>query len=186
MSNGHKCYDLKHKCFKLSSARAVSTTISFWYAWRGFGLRSVWPMNISRSLEFAIDLTSLLITVCFHHNFFLICLKKLWSKECLASEYIKITWICSRSYFSFNNCPTRIDCIPYISVGSSTCFRCWHPSSGAGTAVITASGIDELDLLPSAAIFELELIHWYRTVPTVQHTWISVNTPKHVELPTEI
>jgi len=30
----------------------------------------------------------------------------------------------------------------YISVGSSTCFGCWHPSSGAGTAVITASGID--------------------------------------------
>ena len=29
-----------------------------------------------------------------------------------------------------------------ISVGSSTCFVCWHPSSGAGTAVITASGID--------------------------------------------
>jgi len=29
----------------------------------------------------------------------------------------------------------------YISVGSSTCFGCWHPSSGAGTAVITASGI---------------------------------------------
>ena len=30
----------------------------------------------------------------------------------------------------------------YISVGSSTCFECWHPSSGARTAVITASGID--------------------------------------------
>ena len=30
----------------------------------------------------------------------------------------------------------------YISVGSSTCFRCWHPSSGAHTTVITASGID--------------------------------------------
>ena len=30
----------------------------------------------------------------------------------------------------------------YISVGSSTCFGCWHPSSAAGTAVITASGID--------------------------------------------
>ena len=30
----------------------------------------------------------------------------------------------------------------YISVGSSTCFGCWHPSSGARTAVITASGID--------------------------------------------
>jgi len=30
----------------------------------------------------------------------------------------------------------------YISVGSSTCFDCWHPSSGAGTTVIAASGID--------------------------------------------
>ena len=29
----------------------------------------------------------------------------------------------------------------YISVGSTTCLGCWHPSSGAGTAVITASGI---------------------------------------------
>jgi len=30
----------------------------------------------------------------------------------------------------------------HISVGSSTCFVWWHPSSGAGTTVITASGID--------------------------------------------
>ena len=30
----------------------------------------------------------------------------------------------------------------YISVGSSTCFVCWHPSSRALTTVITASGID--------------------------------------------
>jgi len=30
----------------------------------------------------------------------------------------------------------------YISVGSCTCFRCWYPSSGASTTVITASGID--------------------------------------------
>jgi len=28
-----------------------------------------------------------------------------------------------------------------ISVGSCTCFGCWHPSSGALTAVITAPGI---------------------------------------------
>jgi len=28
----------------------------------------------------------------------------------------------------------------YISVGNSTCFGCWHPSSAARTAVITASG----------------------------------------------
>ena len=30
----------------------------------------------------------------------------------------------------------------YISVGSSTCFGCRHPSSGACTTVITASGVD--------------------------------------------
>ena len=30
----------------------------------------------------------------------------------------------------------------YFSVGSSTCFGCWHPSSGARTTVIAASGID--------------------------------------------
>jgi len=30
----------------------------------------------------------------------------------------------------------------YISVGSSTCFGCSHPLSGAHTTVITASGID--------------------------------------------
>jgi len=52
----------------------------------------------------------------------------------------------------------------YISVGSSACFRGWHPSSGAHTSVITASGIDLPDLLPSALIVELELIHAYRTV----------------------
>ena len=63
MSSRHKFCDLKHKCFKLSSARAVSATISFWYAWRGFWLRNVWSVNVSRSLQFAIDLTSLLIIV---------------------------------------------------------------------------------------------------------------------------
>jgi len=30
----------------------------------------------------------------------------------------------------------------YITVGSSTCFRCWHPSSGARTTVNAASVID--------------------------------------------
>ena len=30
----------------------------------------------------------------------------------------------------------------YISVGSSTCFGCWHPSLGDHIAVITASVID--------------------------------------------
>ena len=40
----------------------------------------------------------------------------------------------------------------YISVGSSTCFGCWHPSSAAGTAVITASGIDWLQWVKYATI----------------------------------
>ena len=40
----------------------------------------------------------------------------------------------------------------YISVGSSTCFGCWHPSSGARTTVITASGIDCLQWIKYAAI----------------------------------
>jgi len=29
----------------------------------------------------------------------------------------------------------------YISVGSSTCLECWHPSSGARSTLSTASGI---------------------------------------------
>ena len=32
--------------------------------------------------------------------------------------------------------------VHYVSVGRSTCFGCRHPSSGARTTVITASGID--------------------------------------------
>jgi len=43
----------------------------------------------------------------------------------------------------------------YISVGCSTCFGCWHPLSGARTTVITASGTAQMDVLPSALVFEL-------------------------------
>jgi hypothetical protein len=39
----------------------------------------------------------------------------------------------------------------YISVGSSTCFACWHPSSGARTTVITASGIGWMQWLKYSA-----------------------------------
>ena len=45
----------------------------------------------------------------------------------------------------------------YISVGSSTCFGCRHPSSGARTTVITASGTGQPGLLPSALVVQLEL-----------------------------
>ena len=40
----------------------------------------------------------------------------------------------------------------YFSVGSSTSFGCWHPSSGTGTAVITASGVDWLQWVKYGAI----------------------------------
>ena len=39
----------------------------------------------------------------------------------------------------------------YISLGSSTCFGCWYPSSAARTAVITASGTGQLQLVKYAA-----------------------------------
>jgi len=32
--------------------------------------------------------------------------------------------------------------VRYISASNSTCFGCWHLSSGARTTVIAASGID--------------------------------------------
>jgi hypothetical protein len=81
----------------------------------------------------------------------------------------------------------RLYSVYYISVGSSTCFGCWHPSSGTGTAVITASGIDWLDLLPSALVVELELIHVYRTVgiPTyleLIHVYPTVGIPTYLAL----
>jgi len=44
----------------------------------------------------------------------------------------------------------------FITVGSSTCFGCWHPSSGAGTAVITASGTGQPGLLPPALVVEFQ------------------------------
>jgi len=64
----------------------------------------------------------------------------------------------------------------YISVGSSTCFRCLHPPSGARTTVNTASGIDYPDLLPSDLVAELELIH------VSYDTRGSVPTPPIVEI----
>jgi len=42
----------------------------------------------------------------------------------------------------------------HISVDSSTCFGCWHPSSGARTTVITASDTGQPGLLPSAFVVE--------------------------------
>jgi len=50
----------------------------------------------------------------------------------------------------------RLYSVYYISVGSSTGFGCWHPSSGARTTVITASGTGQPGLLPSALLVEVE------------------------------
>jgi len=51
----------------------------------------------------------------------------------------------------------------YIPVGSCTCFGCWNPSSGAGTAVITASGIDWLQWVKYGAIdtdVQFKIVDW--------------------------
>ena len=99
----------------------------------------------------------------------------------------------------------------YISVGSSTCFGCWHPSSGARTTVITASGTGQPSLLPSAPVVEFQLNnesfwHWSTGSTTIRsRCWVGTQQPvpeavitvvrapddecqqpKHVELPTEI
>jgi hypothetical protein len=65
----------------------------------------------------------------------------------------------------------RLYSVYYISVGSATCFGCCHPSSGARTAVITASGNGQPALLPSSLVVELELIHVYQTKHMNQSGW---------------
>jgi len=50
----------------------------------------------------------------------------------------------------------RLYSVYYVSVGSSTCFGCWHPQSGARTTVITASGTGQPGLLPSALGVEFQ------------------------------
>ena len=64
----------------------------------------------------------------------------------------------------------------YISIGSSTCFGCWHPSSGARTTVITASGIDKShlvgELLNTSARFEDKFdSHLQTSSKTAVTTW---------------
>ena len=59
---------------------------------------------------------------------------------------ILYSWL-RASWTKLHSCPTRCDCIQYIiyiTVGSSTCFGCWQPSSGARTAVITACDTGQL------------------------------------------
>jgi len=63
----------------------------------------------------------------------------------------------------------RLYSVYYISVGSSTCFGYWHPSSVARTAVIAASGTGQPGLLPSALVVDLELI------PIQQREWMVVD-----------
>jgi len=64
------------------------------------------------------------------------CTVERFNAMCLSLTYLKPV----RKLCIFNNCPTRCDySVCYISVDSSTCFGCWHQSSGTRTAVITAS-----------------------------------------------
>jgi len=95
----------------------------------------------------------------------------------------------------------RLYSVYYISVGSSTCFGCWHPTSGARTTVITASDTGQPGLLPSALVIELEMssnsttrVDGSRPGWPVSEAAITVvrvpddgcQHPKHVELPTEM
>jgi len=83
----------------------------------------------------------------------------------------------------------------YSSVGSSTCFGCWHPSSGARTTVITASGTGQPDLLPSALVVELTPIirssyncnysfwHWSTGSSTIRsRCWVDTHHQDLVQL----
>ena len=64
----------------------------------------------------------------------------------------------------------------YISVGSSTCFGCWHPPSGARTTVITASGINRIYHHPLSlssnstmrAVGRIYLIIWQHVSQTLK------------------
>ena len=61
-------------------------------------------------------------------------------KDARADFYIHGSVHCESNLISVQQDATYS--VYYISVGSSTCFGCWYPSSGARTTVITASGID--------------------------------------------
>jgi hypothetical protein len=65
--------------------------------------------------------------------------------------YVKVNLVLLCNWWYFNKRSVKILIIfqqdanysvYFISVGSSTRFGCWHPSSGARTNVNTASGID--------------------------------------------
>ena len=62
-------------------------------------------------------------------------------KSCIESKFAFLyTWVHA---FESNIIVQQVATysVYYISVGSSTCFGCRHPSSGARTTVITASGV---------------------------------------------
>ena len=69
----------------------------------------------------------------------------------------------------------------YISVGSSTRFGCWHPSSGAGTTVITASVTGQLQwilYIDSSVFYSLQLTSARSCNYSCTSSWRWVSTPK--------
>jgi len=80
----------------------------------------------------------------------------------------------------------------YISVDSSTCFGCWHPSSGARTTLITASAtgqpgwpFDQLTWLTSARSCNYSCTSswwWVSTPETCRAVYVYVITWIHSHL----
>ena len=66
----------------------------------------------------------------------------LWQSEIQSDPHI---WPSYSDTYRLNLTIVQLDAtysVYYITVGSSTCYGCWHPSSGARTTVNKASGID--------------------------------------------
>ena len=83
----------------------------------------------------------------------------------------------------------RLCSVHYISVDSSTCFGCRHPSSGARTTVITACGTAQLGLPPSAEQRERMLVDpvdQCQKLTVVRSPDDGCPHPKRVELSTEM
>jgi len=131
-------FSLLHFCIQLYMFRLLTHITSSWYScnysfWHwsaGSTICLVVPDSCVCYIKFSFDVFDLIKLFClFGINEFYI----------HGSVYREPHWIIVQQDGTYS--------VYYISVYSSTCFGCWPPSPGAGTAVITASGTGQLGLL---------------------------------------